>query len=194
MSYRQDSKFLDPRSIQAPLTRDQRAVILWTAERLELRTKAAGRASGCLGQTGLQLLRVLLTFAGPKGCFPSYDQLRSRTGFCRSTIAKGIKALAAVGLVKVVRRVVRRVAQRVNGWTGEVESFVGCFQTSNAYAFGVDGVAKPVGERLPVRREFKTIQLPNYLGTTDGWKNQTSYSRRGGLPLWPTTTRSQSSR
>lgn len=154
MSFRHHSTFVDPRSICPQLTRDQRAAILYVAERLELRTKAAGRASGCLGQTGLQLLRVLLTFAGPKGCFPSYDLLRQRTGFCRSTIAKGLRALAAVGLVKVVRRVVRRVAQRVNGWTGEVETYVGCFQTSNAYAFGAEGVAKPACKLRPIQRRI----------------------------------------
>jgi hypothetical protein len=152
MTYRHDSQFIDPRSIQAPLTRDQRAAILYVAERLELRTKAAGRASGCLGQTGLQLLRVLLTFAGPKGCFPSYDQLRMRTGFSRSTIAKRLRALNAVGLVRIVHRIVRRQVQRVNGWTGLVESYVGCFQTSNAYGFAVEGVIMPARELLPVDR------------------------------------------
>jgi len=157
-AYRQQSLFIDPRSVGQPLSREQRHRILWVGERLELHTRVKGRASGCLGMTGLQVLRILLTFVGKDGaCFPSYSSIRDRSGFARATISKALKALSRVGILKVMRRVCRKQCQRVNGWSGQLELFVNTLQTSNAYSFSVDKVAIPEGHRSywqPLVRSF----------------------------------------
>ncbi|MGD9671293.1 MAG: helix-turn-helix domain-containing protein [Hyphomicrobiaceae bacterium] len=155
-SYRQHSSFADPREVGRPLDRETRHKIIWLAERLELRTKAKGRQSGCLGQTGLHVLRILLSFVGKDGaCYPAIATLCQRTGFCRATVVAAIKRLEAAKLVEKTRRIIRAQVQRVNGWTGLVESIVTTVQTSNAYRVIAGAALRPSSELPAVGREFR---------------------------------------
>lgn len=155
-SYRHPSVFADPREVGRPLDRETRHRILWLAERLELRTKAPGRQSGCLGQSGLYVLRILLSFVGKDGaCYPAIATLCQRTGFCRATVVAAIRRLEAAKLVTKTRRIVRRQVQRVNGWTGLVETIVTTVQTSNAYRMLAGSALRPSQELPAVGREFR---------------------------------------
>jgi hypothetical protein len=137
--YRRGANFLrDPLSASTPLNRDERGRLIRQAEQIELRSKAKGRRNGLLGQTGLQVLRVLvLKFANRVSglCIPSYRAIMEATGFCRQTVAKAIRALEACGIVKAVRRLVRRLVEREDG-----SSYVGTVQASNAYSFRLGGL------------------------------------------------------
>lgn len=85
------------------MNKAQRSQIIWQAERLERATKAKGRPSGCLGQSGLVLLRALL-FRFGDAPEPSYKALRTVTGLAFSTIADAIKRLEAAGIIFKARR------------------------------------------------------------------------------------------
>jgi hypothetical protein len=89
------------------------------------------------------VLRTLLFgFMNAKSgrCDPSYSDPEARTGFCRDTIAKCIKALEASGLLVVTRRMVRVVIGRV----------LAPRQISNAYAFGEPKIAAAPVSAAPV--------------------------------------------
>jgi hypothetical protein len=140
--YRRGSSFvLDELSVGRPLDRNDRAKILFCAEALERRTKEPGKRNGALGYVGLTILRtLLLRFLGPRGlCCPSYATLQAFTGLARASIAAGLERLEAAGILKVVRRIVRQVIERISPITGEPERFVGTAQASNMYAFPVPG-------------------------------------------------------
>lgn len=132
-SYRGGARFvMNLEAVSTPLDRNQRARLIHQAETIELRTKAKGRKSGVLGQTGLQVLRVLLLQFSNRAtglCCPSIEAIRSKTGFCKQTVVKAIRALEAVGIIKAVRRLVRRV----------VAGVVRCVQGTNVYSFHPDG-------------------------------------------------------
>ena len=123
----------DSRAFQ-PIDRNQRVRITVAAEALERRTKAKGRKSGVLKQSGLRVLRCLLfDFCSvPTGrCCPSYEAIREKTGFCSATIAGALRRLEASGLLRITRRIIR--------------TSLGARQTSNAYSFSE--IAR--GERKP---------------------------------------------
>jgi hypothetical protein len=127
---------MDPLGASTKLDRNQRAKLLAIAESIERRTKSKGRKSGLLGLTGLQVLRVLLLkfHNSVHGlCCPSIEKLREVTGFCKQTVVKAIRALEAVGILKVTRRLVKRMVER-NGVM--VRATV---QASNLYAFKLGG-------------------------------------------------------
>jgi hypothetical protein len=110
--YRRNAQFiLDPRQHSTPLDRNQRARLMFLAEMLELRSKEPGKRCGALGQSGLQVLRVLLRFANPQNglCDPSYTAIACATKLARATIAKAIANLERCGIIRVARRLQRRV-------------------------------------------------------------------------------------
>jgi hypothetical protein len=111
--YRRGAGFImDPLSVSTLLDRNQRARILFLAERLERSTKRKGRRNGLLGQVGLQVLRALvLSFQNSRTglCCPSYDRLQEMTGLCRQSIRNALSRLEATGLVMITRRIVRQV-------------------------------------------------------------------------------------
>ena len=99
--------------LRFPLDREQRAV--WTA-RLDL-ARRAGRITALHEQVGLALLRR----QGQDGrCDPCQDTLAADAGCCPRTVRTALVALAEVGLVKWINRLVRvgrRVAQTSNAYT-----------------------------------------------------------------------------
>jgi DNA-binding MarR family transcriptional regulator len=135
-AYRRDARFvLDLAAVSTVLDRNQRARLIYQAEQVELRTKAKGRKSGVLGQTGLAVLRALVFGFANRAtglCCPSLQSIRERTGFCKQTVVKAIRALEAVGLLRVVRRLVRRPVVR-NG-----VAMVTAVQATNVYGFRLD--------------------------------------------------------
>jgi hypothetical protein len=136
--YRRGSVFvLDELAIGRPLDRNDKAKILFCAEALERRTKEPGRRNGALGYVGITILRtLLLRFLGRNGlCCPSYETLQDATGLCRASIAAGIERLERSGVIKVVRRLVRHLVERISPITGEPERIMATVQASNLYAF-----------------------------------------------------------
>jgi Helix-turn-helix domain len=132
--FRRGAEYLPDSLAFIPIDCNQRIRIIITAEALERRTKGKGRKSGVLGQSGLRVLRCLLFdfCAIPTGrCCPSYEAIREKTGFCKSTISGALQRLEAAGLVRIIRRIIRTP--------------LGARQTSNAYAF----FERAFGERKP---------------------------------------------
>lgn len=129
MAFRHGAAFvLNVRACSTPLDRNQRARLLFLAERLERATKTAGKRNGVLGYVGLAVLRCLLLrfHNGTTGlCCPSYDTLQAATGLCRQSIANALQRLEAVGILSVVRRLAR-VA---------IDGVVRCQQGTNIYRF-----------------------------------------------------------
>lgn len=120
--FRRGACFVRRDQCSTRLDRNDKARIIYTAEKLELRTKAKGKKSGALGQSGLQVLRCLLFQfhnASTGQCDPGYTAIQGRTGLCRQVIADAIKRLEATGIVCALRRVVRdgwRVVQATNAY------------------------------------------------------------------------------
>lgn len=136
-SWRREARFvLDVSRHCTPLDRNQRAKLIHQAEAIELRTKSKGRKSGVLGQTGLAVLRVLVFGFSNRVtglCCPSIDAIRAKTGFCRQTVVRAIRALEAVGVIRAIRRLTRRMIER-NG-----VRFVSAVQATNLYSFHLNG-------------------------------------------------------
>lgn len=129
--FRRGSRFvLDIEPYRQTIDRNARAKILHLAEGLERASKAKGRRSGILGQTGLAILRCLLLRFLRAGAAldPSYRDIQRATGFSRATIAKGLAALEAVGILKRARRIGRAWIERISPLTGELERFLGTVQ------------------------------------------------------------------
>src|SRR3954453_12495713 len=83
-----------------PISRDQRVRLLRRAEAIERATKARGKQSGALGQSGLRVLRCLLfDFANTATgrCDPGYRAICRATGFCRETVAGALARLGGGG-------------------------------------------------------------------------------------------------
>lgn len=133
--YRAKSHFVTDDAIRAPLDRNQKARIIALAEALEARTRQRGRQNGAVSRAGLMVLRVLLfRFMGADGrTFPSLDTIAKVTGLCRQTVSNALGRLSRVGLVRVVNRIARARVTRRSPIHGEVESYVGTLQLSNAY-------------------------------------------------------------
>jgi hypothetical protein len=90
-----------------------------------------------LGYTGLAILRaLLLRFLGRNGlCCPCYLALEACCGLCRASIAEGLRRLEVAGVLKIVRRLKRKVIERVSPITGSVKRILTTTQASNLYAF-----------------------------------------------------------
>jgi DNA-binding transcriptional ArsR family regulator len=160
--YRSGSIFANDEAIRAPLDRNQRAKLIALAESLEARTRRPGRQNGAISRIGLMVLRALLfRFLGPDGkCSPNYDAIRRATGLSRQSVSAAIGRLERVGLLRIVRRIVRRQIVRTSPITGGPESYVGIVQCSNAYvitsALGGASLCAPPGTNraeFPLRKQ-----------------------------------------
>ena len=120
--FRRGACFVKHERCSTRLDRNDKAGIIYTAEKLELRTKAKGKKSGALGPSGIQVLRCLLFQfhnAASGQCDPGYTAIQARTGLCRQAIADAIKRLEATGIICVMRRLSRegwRVVQATNAY------------------------------------------------------------------------------
>ena len=80
--FRRGASFVKHAQCSTRLDRNDKARIIYLAEKTELRTKAKGRKAGAIGQGGLQVLRCLLhqfhnTSTGQ--CDPGYTAIQART-------------------------------------------------------------------------------------------------------------------
>ena len=97
---------------------------------LERRTRPSGARNGVVSQIGLRVLRALLLDfhrASDGHCAPSYLDIMAATGLCKQSVAKGLKALEACGILDITRRLVRRLKD-IGGVIIEA-----CEQASNLY-------------------------------------------------------------
>jgi len=111
-----------------PLDRNQRARLVFLAERFDAATKEKGKHGGDLKRTGLAVLRALIFHfhnVHNGRCFPSYDAIAEASGVGRSTIGPALERLELAGIVTRTRRA--KVA-RIGGRKRVV-------QDSNAYVF-----------------------------------------------------------
>jgi len=148
--YRHGAVFvMDARKHFTALTTHERARLLDEIERMERRSKPANHGNGIVTRPGLAVMRALLLhFSDRKSgaCFPSYRAIQDRTGYCRQTIAAAIKRLERIGVLKIVRRLVRRT----------IDGVVRCVQGTNLYAFAslparvdLSSLADPKPKRFP---------------------------------------------
>ena len=148
--FRCGARFIaDPRQHCRPLDRNERARILFMAEALERQTKPAGGRNGCLGYVGLTVLRALvLGFqrASDGLCCPSVAAIQEKTGLSRSAIFEALNRLEAAGIVRRVRRLLRRMVN----FGGLVR--LTTVQTSNLYSFSEPS---PTAHLLPIKRRIR---------------------------------------
>jgi DNA-binding MarR family transcriptional regulator len=112
------------------LTREQRARLIFLAERMDANTREPGKHGGCLKRTGLQVLRILLFHfhnVASGRCDPSLDTIAKAAGMARSTVAEALNRLEAAGIIERIRR-----AQ----WK-RIDGRKRCVQWSNAYLLNV---------------------------------------------------------
>jgi len=85
------------------------AKIYASARAIENRSHTKGKHGGTLGKAALELLRVFLYVVNKSGGYlcPDYDTLAKLTGYCRRTIATGIRMLQLMGFITVHRRIKR---------------------------------------------------------------------------------------
>ena len=189
--YRRGARFIaDPRQHCRQLDRNERARILFMAEQLELRTKAAGGRNGVLGYVGLTVLRTLLLrfHRGPDGmCCPSYTVLQAATGLCRQSIANALRRLEACGILRITRRLVRET----------IDAIAVCRQGSNLYSIHEPAErADRLSVRGPADRSFPRpafAALAKMLGwkpslhcrgkSTDSFQIRAASSEADGFPV-----------
>jgi hypothetical protein len=155
--FRANAIFADALANATPLDRNGQARVLFIADMLERRSKLPGKRNGVLGYIGVMVLRVLvLRCLNRKSglCCPSYAALQSMTGLCRGSIATALSRLEASGLVKIVRRLVRKAITRVSPITGHQQLVVTTLQDTNAYSFSNEPNPIPVPTIAAPARPF----------------------------------------
>jgi DNA-binding Lrp family transcriptional regulator len=120
---------LDPVKFR-PLDRNQRARIVYLAEKLDARTHEPGQHGGCLKRTGIHILKVLVFHfhnAANGRCDPSISTIAKAAGVSRSTVIEALKRLEAAGIIERIRRSrwIRQYGRKR------------CVQWSNAYRMNV---------------------------------------------------------
>jgi hypothetical protein len=128
----------DPLAHSTPLDRNERARLMFLAQRLERRTKERGHKNGALGNVGIEVLRALLFHFANRAtglCFPSYLTLQAMTGRCRGAVAAALRRLESTGIIRVTRRLKRIWLERKSPITGQAERIQVTVQDSNLYAF-----------------------------------------------------------
>jgi hypothetical protein len=103
------------------------------ATRLRRRTKAKGRKRGIISDATLHIywhLLFTLTDNATGACEPAIDFIANTAGAARSTVCEALKQLERVGLLRILRRLIRRVVGPA-GMRRETT-----VQDRNAYSFG----------------------------------------------------------
>lgn len=128
--FRRGARFM--RYEPAPVSMAVRHRLYRLAVRLRHRTKAKGRKRGVISDATLHIywhLLFTLTDNATGACAPAIDFIAKKAGAARSTVCEALKQLERVGLLRVMRRLVRRLV----GPAGlRRETTV---QDTNAYSF-----------------------------------------------------------
>ena len=114
----------------APVSMAVRHRLYRLAVRLRRRTKAKGRKRGVISDATLHVywhMLFTLTDNATGACTPAIDYIAMKAGAARSTVCEALKQLERVGLLRVLRRLVRRVVGDGRETT---------VQATNAYCFG----------------------------------------------------------
>ena len=145
---------LDPVKFR-PLTREQRARLIFLAERMDANTREPGKHGGCLKRTGLQVLRILLFHfhnVAYGRCDPSLDTIAKAAGMARSTV---IAALNAPGSSRHYRAHPSG-AMETGGWPQALCAVVKCLPVECAKLFrkeegdyAISGKSSETGKRPP---------------------------------------------
>jgi hypothetical protein len=194
--FRHRARFVrDPLAYSTPLDRNDRARLIFLAERLERRTKEKGRKNGALGAVGLEVLRALLfRFADKRTglCFPSYLTLQALTGRCRAAVAAALRRLERAGILLITRRLKRIWIDRLSPITGQPERILATVQDSNLYSFSgaealasridayVAGYAAPLARKVDVLRRL-ALAMKMRLGPSSCAVDSASPLMRGGV-------------
>jgi hypothetical protein len=130
-TFRRGGRFV--RYEPAPVSMAVRHRLYRLAVRLRHRTKTKGRKRGVISDATLHVywhMLFSLTDNATGACAPAIDYIAMRAGAARSTVCAALRDLERVGLVRILRRLVRRV---VGEGRLRRESTV---QDTNAYYFG----------------------------------------------------------
>ena len=129
------ARFWHETDCRLPLDRNQRWKIYRRAEGLEARKRNLGCRNGVISVAGMTVLHVLLfTFLGRTGrCDPSYESTGRAARLSRQGVRNALKRLEAAGVIRVMRRLVRKVVSRERTYTGRWQSFETTVQHTNAY-------------------------------------------------------------
>ena len=150
--FRRGARFIaDARQHCRPLDRNERARVLYLAEALERATRPKGGRNGVVSQPGLRVLRCLvLGFqrASDGLCCPSIEAIQKATGLARSTVCEALARLEQCGIIKRVRRLVRRIID-----FGGL-SRLSTVQSSNLYSFAEP---HPTAHLLPTRKAKRSV-------------------------------------
>ena len=129
--YRRSARFV--RYEPAPVSMAVRHRLYRLAVRLRRQTKGKGRKRGIITDATLHIywhMLFTLTDNATGACEPAIDYIAKKAGAARSTVCEAVQQLERVGLLRVLRRLIRRV---VGPADMRRESTV---QDTNAYAFG----------------------------------------------------------
>lgn len=110
-----------------PLSGRRAARLFSEAKRFEGQTRRPGRQDGKIGRNGILVLQTLLfDFLNHKSgrLDPSYEAIAKKANISRSSVAKGLAALKAAGIIHWVRRCIERF----------VDGRYSLEQETNAYA------------------------------------------------------------
>lgn len=172
--YRSNAVFVrDAAALSTPLDRNARAKLLALAEGLERRSKSPGRRNGALGYVGLAVLRVLLLrFANASTglCCPSILQLQTATGLSRQAVVDALARLEASGLLRITRRIIRTLVERVSPVTGLPEKYVGTIQSTSIYAFPGAIRAEGLFVAPANARPFPARRKASFFGLFGSWE------------------------
>ncbi len=119
------------------IDRNERVRILFHAKAISSKLRGKGSHGGPLTHAREKVLRALLyDFLNWQDgrCYPSYQRLAKTAGVARSTVAEAIKVIEALGVMRVVNRIIR-VRWHERDAAGQVGERWRVMRTSNSYEF-----------------------------------------------------------
>jgi Helix-turn-helix domain len=173
--YRAGARFvLDLSQHTSVLDRNAKARIMHGVEALEKVSRRKGCQNGSVGRPGVAILRVLLfRFSNHATglCFPSLRTIAKATGYSKQAVVASLKKLEMLGVVTIVRRLVKARDAVGNLYAR---------QASSLYSFSELGrlTLLPLPE-AKARAKFGGLRV-NAMGRS----NQTGVKIEGPKPFW----------
>lgn len=142
-----------------PLDRNDRARILFLAERLDREGHRKGQHGGAIKRTGIAVLRALLNHFHNRRtgqCDPSAAAIAAAAGVARSTVFAALARLEQVGLIERFQRL--RTFREQRTWR--------TVQDTNAYAFNYPFIERQQQGDLAAPLFFGWAESGNRPGTS----------------------------